>query len=38
MITMSLKMLNAAFAYQKAVRLMHVPFSILLKAKVSGVH
>jgi hypothetical protein len=38
MITMSLKMLNAAFAYEKAVRLMHLPFSVLLNAKVTGVH
>lgn len=38
MIAMSLKMLNAAFAYQKAVRSTHVPFSVLLKAKAIGVH
>lgn len=38
MIAMSLTMLNAAFAYQKAVRSMHVPFSVLSKAKAIGVH
>lgn len=35
---MSLKMLNAALAYQKAVRSMHVPFFVLSKAKAIGAH
>lgn len=36
--TRSEKMLNAALAYQKAVKFMHVPLPTLSKANLTGEH